>query len=136
VKVIPRKEVESVEVSDRSVMPEGLANAMRAQDFRDLVRYLMANPFVSEGRLTNPQRDPTPPPSLQEMQRGGRHGSPVFMNSVSAPVSGRIPLRPTQETLYAFVEARVTTWVPFKTQLMLRAPGPLKVSVNGTTVYE
>ena len=51
-KVIPRKEVETVEVSDRSVMPEGLANAMSAQDFRDLVRYLMANPFVTEAVLS------------------------------------------------------------------------------------
>ena len=36
-----------VKVVEKSMMPEGLTAAMTTQDFRDLVRYVMANPFVS-----------------------------------------------------------------------------------------
>src|SRR5205085_8270043 len=43
-KVILKKDVEEVQVSPKSVMPEGLAGTMSVQDFRDLVRYVMAHP--------------------------------------------------------------------------------------------
>jgi putative membrane-bound dehydrogenase-like protein len=36
-----------VRVAEKSLMPEGLGYNMTAQDFRDLTRYLMANPFVA-----------------------------------------------------------------------------------------
>ena len=36
-----------VKVVEKSMMPEGLTAAMTTQDFRDLVRYVMASPFVS-----------------------------------------------------------------------------------------
>ncbi|MFO0811131.1 MAG: hypothetical protein U0746_21080 [Gemmataceae bacterium] len=49
-KVIPKADVESVEVSERSVMPEGLAYSMTTQDFRDLVRYLTASPVIADWR--------------------------------------------------------------------------------------
>lgn len=37
-----------VRVVEKSMMPEGLTAGMKPADFRDLVRYLMANPFVCE----------------------------------------------------------------------------------------
>jgi len=43
-KVLARKEIEEVLVQEKSIMPEGLAGAMTARDFRDLIRYLMRNP--------------------------------------------------------------------------------------------
>lgn len=36
-----------VRVAEKSLMPEGLGYNMTAQDFRDLTRYLMANPFIA-----------------------------------------------------------------------------------------
>ena len=36
------------------MMPEGLDKAMTVQDFRDLVRYVMANPFFSDVEVTGP----------------------------------------------------------------------------------
>lgn len=36
-----------VRVAEKSLMPEGLGYNMTAQDFRDLTRYLMANPFLA-----------------------------------------------------------------------------------------
>src|SRR5581483_5150706 len=40
-----------VQVSEKSLMPEGLGYNMTAQDFRDLVRYVMAHPFVTEATV-------------------------------------------------------------------------------------
>ncbi|VTR99833.1 PVC-type heme-binding CxxCH protein [Tuwongella immobilis] len=45
-KIIPKKDVESVQIVEKSVMPEGLASGMSAQDFRDLLRYTMVHPFI------------------------------------------------------------------------------------------
>ena len=39
---------EPVRVAEKSLMPEGLGYNMTPQDFRDLVRYVMANPFVTD----------------------------------------------------------------------------------------
>src|SRR5262249_22612496 len=44
-KVIPKREIESHTVQEKSMMPEGLTAGMTPQDFRDLIRYVMANPF-------------------------------------------------------------------------------------------
>ena len=40
-----------VQVSEKSMMPEGLGYNMTAQDFRDLVRYLMAHPFIADATV-------------------------------------------------------------------------------------
>ena len=53
-KTIPKKEVAEVEVIEKSMMPEGLGNAMTVQDFRDLVRYVMANPFLTDVAVAGP----------------------------------------------------------------------------------
>ncbi len=57
-----------VQVVEKSLMPEGLAAGVSPQDFRDLIRYVMANPFLTDvvvdgkpvsvgphGRLTFPR---------------------------------------------------------------------------------
>src|SRR5262249_15968533 len=43
-----------VQVLERSVMPEGLDKNMTVQAFRDLVRYVMANPFLTEVSVAGP----------------------------------------------------------------------------------
>jgi putative membrane-bound dehydrogenase-like protein len=53
-KTIAKKDIEGkVRVLDKSMMPEGLSAAMSVQDFRDLVKYVMAHPFVTEATLTH-----------------------------------------------------------------------------------
>jgi putative membrane-bound dehydrogenase-like protein len=47
-KQILKKDIDDIKVQEKSLMPEGLANNMTVQDFRDLVRYAMANPFISD----------------------------------------------------------------------------------------
>src|SRR5262249_24240584 len=45
-KQIQKKDIDEIKVQEKSLMPEGLGNNMSVQDFRDLVRYAMTNPFV------------------------------------------------------------------------------------------
>jgi len=53
-KTIAHKDIEGkVRVLDKSMMPEGLAATMTVQDFRDLVKYVMAHPFITEATLEN-----------------------------------------------------------------------------------
>src|SRR5262249_35105922 len=53
-KVIPKKDIEELTVGEKSVMPEGLAGTISVQDFRDLIRYTMAHPFLSDVAIAGP----------------------------------------------------------------------------------
>ncbi len=49
-KVIQKKDIEGkIQIQDKSMMPEGLANNMTVQDFRDLIRY-PDGPSLRDGR--------------------------------------------------------------------------------------
>jgi putative heme-binding domain-containing protein len=114
-KVIPRKDIDDIEVSKKSVMPEGLAGGMKPGEFRDLVRYLMANPFLTEVTVSASQR--TRP---------------------AVGVHGRIPLPPAAGggEAVATVEAEVTAPAAMKTRLLLGAGVPVRAWVNGKLVYD
>jgi putative heme-binding domain-containing protein len=47
-KQLQKKDIDDIRVQEKSLMPEGLGNNMTVQNFRDLVRYTMANPFITE----------------------------------------------------------------------------------------
>lgn len=53
-KQIQKKDIEELRVQEKSLMPEGLGYNMTVQDFRDLVRYVMANPFLQPDGAANP----------------------------------------------------------------------------------
>jgi putative membrane-bound dehydrogenase-like protein len=94
-----------VQVVERSMMPEGLTAGMSAQDFRDLVRYLMAHPFLTEVTVD---------------------GKPV-----SAPVTGRIPLPDADK---AVIEAEVTAVEDVTTQLQVGGADEFEVRLDGKPV--
>lgn len=50
-KQIQKKDIDDVKVQEKSLMPEGLTKDMKEQDFRDLVRYAMANPFITTAEV-------------------------------------------------------------------------------------
>ncbi len=52
-KQIFKKDIEDIRIQEKSLMPEGLGNNMSVQDFRDLVRYVMANPFIQQAELSS-----------------------------------------------------------------------------------
>ena len=93
-----------VQVAERSLMPEGLGYNMTPQDFRDLVRYLMANPFLT--------------------------GATVNGAAARVGVDGRIPL-PDTKGAPAVVEARVTAPENLKLTLLVGASADFEVRIDG-----
>jgi putative membrane-bound dehydrogenase-like protein len=134
-KVIPRKDIEELTVQEKSLMPEGLDKNLSVQDFRDLVRYLMANPFLTDVRVAGPfvaKEGATINPADPLADRHVEWTQPV----VGPP--GRIPLPPPHQEgeATAYVAADVTAPVKFHTQLLLGAASPVSVWLNGKTVYQ
>jgi putative heme-binding domain-containing protein len=126
-KVIQKKDIEGpVRVLEKSVMPEGLGSAMTVQDFRDLIRYTMAHPFLTEVTVA---ADFKGDPANAEALKAVSWARPV----VGPP--GRIPL-PAGKGGTALVAAEVTAPEALKTRLQLGAAQPLRVWLNGELVYQ
>lgn len=96
-----------VQVVEKSLMPEGLGYNMTPQDFRDLVRYLMANPFLTDVTVN-----------------GGK---------VSAGTPGRIAL-PDTKGGPAVIEAEVTATDDLKTAIRIGSSADYEVRLNGTAI--
>jgi putative membrane-bound dehydrogenase-like protein len=106
-KKIARKDLDGpVKVAEKSMMPEGLAAGMTEQDFRDLVRYVMASPYLTDVTVND---------------------KPV---SVGAP--GRIPLPKPAGTVT--IAAEVTATGAMRTKLLVGASDPFTVQVDGKPV--
>ena len=93
-----------LQVVEKSLMPEGLTGGMKPEEFRDLVRYLMAHPF-----LTN-----------------------VTINGEKAAVgvTGFIPL-PGGKGEGSVIEADVTAADNITTKLLLGASADYDIRLNG-----
>jgi putative heme-binding domain-containing protein len=128
-KVIPRDDVESVSEQAKSLMPEGLEKTMSLGDFRDLLRYLMADPFLTDVAVAGPFRTEATPPYRPN------NDAVLWRRPVVGP-TGRIPLPPTLTDAVALVKAEVTAPGVMSTRLELGAAHPLSVSLNGQVVFE
>jgi putative membrane-bound dehydrogenase-like protein len=128
-KVIPRKEIEEISVQEKSLMPEGLANNMTVQDFRDLIRYVMAHPFLTDVTIAGPLsgKEATADPD-------GLKGLAWTRPTVGAP--GRIPLPATKKPGAALLRAELTAPAATRTRLQLGAAHPVEVWLNGKRVYQ
>jgi putative heme-binding domain-containing protein len=96
-----------VQTVEKSLMPEGLGYNMTPQDFRDLVRYLMADPFLTDVTV---------------------NGKPE-----SAGVPGRVAL-PDAKGGPVVVEATVTAPEDVKTTLLIGSSAEFVVRVDGKAV--
>jgi putative heme-binding domain-containing protein len=134
-KVIQRKDIDEIQVSQKSVMPEGLANNMKPAEFRDLVRFVMVNPFLTEVIVTGPV-DPKHP-NAGDVKRLVRDAG-LERNRPAVGVHGRIPLPAAKGDgeVVALVEADVTAPAAMKTRLLIGAGVPVEAWVNGKRVYE
>ncbi len=130
-KVIQKKDIEGkIVIQDKSMMPEGLANNMTVRDFRDLIRYLMAHPFLTDVALTrldaNKTIDPGQPLSAPNVQ---------WSRPVVGP-PGRIPLPKTKTSESACIAADVTAPSPLRTRLQVGAAHAVKIWLNGKLIYD
>lgn len=96
-----------VRVAEKSLMPEGLGYNMTPQDFRDLVRYLMANPFITDATV---------------------NGTKL---SVGAP--GRLIL-PDTKGAPAVVEAEVNVPAEMKTKVLIGSTSDYEVRLDGKVI--
>ena len=107
-KKIPKADLEGpVQVLEKSLMPEGLGYNMTPQDFRDMVRYAMANPFVTDVSVNGAK--------------------------LSVGVPGRIGL-PDTKGAPAVVEAEFTSPDAMKTTLLVGSSADYEVRLNGEAV--
>jgi hypothetical protein len=88
-------------------MPEGLGYNMTAQDFRDLVRYLMAHPFITDVTVNG--------------------------DKLAAGAPGRI-LLPDTKGAPAVVEAEVTAPSDLKTKLLVGSSADYEVRLDGRSL--
>jgi putative membrane-bound dehydrogenase-like protein len=134
-KVILKKDIEEISDQGKSIMPEGLAGTMTVQDFRDLVRYVMLNPFLIDVAVAGPfdskMSDVRIEPARPLDTPGVQWSRPV----VGPP--GRIPLPASkdQETV-AYLTAEVTALAAMRTRLELGAAHPVEAWLNGKRIYQ
>lgn len=105
-KTIRKSNIAEVRVAEKSLMPEGLGYNMTPQDFRDLVRYLMAHPFITHATV---------------------NGRPV---AVGVPGRFRLPDGKGEPIV---VEAEVTS-PGLQTRLLIGSSADYEVRLNGMTV--
>jgi putative membrane-bound dehydrogenase-like protein len=134
-KVILRKDIEQITVSEKSVMPEGLDKSMTVQDFRDLVRYVMANPFMTDVAVSGPHpvdKAPSVNPTSPLADKEAHWQWPLV------GVPGRIPLPVVrgEGNRIAILAAEVTSPGALSTKLLLGSASQLRVLVNGKEVYK
>jgi putative heme-binding domain-containing protein len=96
----------AVKVQEKSMMPEGLTAGMTPADFRDLVRYVMANPFVTRVTL---------------------NGQPV-----TAGVTGKIPL--PNKAGPVTIQFQVESTAAMKTKLLLGCTDGIEVRQGETVI--
>ncbi|MEJ5274717.1 MAG: PVC-type heme-binding CxxCH protein [Thermogemmata sp.] len=108
-KTIRKANIAEVRIAEKSLMPEGLSNNMSLQEFRDLIRYLMAHPFITEGRVNG--------------------------ETVAVGVSGRFVLRPGSEGKgKAILEATFTATAALETRLLIGSAAPYEIFLDGQRI--
>ncbi len=129
-KVIQKNDIDEMTEQEKSLMPEGLANNLTAQDFRDLVRYAMAHPFLTDVQVAGPF---APAEGVEAPALKGVTWSPL-----SVGPTGRIPLPAGKDNaeVKAFARAEVTAPGAVRTELLLGAGQPVRAWLNGKLVYQ
>jgi putative membrane-bound dehydrogenase-like protein len=135
-KKILKKDIEGkVQVLERSVMPEGLDKNMSVQDFRDLVRYLMAHPFLTAVSVAGPFS--AGKGKIIDFDRPMSSKGVTWIRPEVGP-AGRIPLPAVRDKTeaMAYVTAEVTAPKALRTKLLMSGRPARKVWLNGKVVFE
>jgi putative membrane-bound dehydrogenase-like protein len=134
VKVILKKDIDQMSIQPKSLMPEGLDKNLSVQDFRDLIRYLEVNPFLSEIALAGPFPENNKPVVDANDPQATKEIS--WARPVVGP-PGRIPLPASKGmgNVVAWVAAEVTAPSSMRSRLQFGAVHPLQVWLNGKALY-
>jgi putative membrane-bound dehydrogenase-like protein len=107
-KIIAKADIESHTIQEKSMMPEGLAAGMSEQDFRDLIRYVMAHPFV-------------PHVTIDGM-------------SVDVGVTGRIMFPASANGVTTKISSQIEAPKRLRTRLLVGGVGRFEIRLNGSVV--
>jgi putative membrane-bound dehydrogenase-like protein len=134
VKVILKKDIEQMSVQPKSLMPEGLDKNLTVQDFRDLIRYLEADPFLTEVAVAGPYPEKKKP--VVDLSQPLASNGITWSHPVVGP-PGRIALPATEGegNVVMWVAAEVTAPSSMRTRLQFGATHPLRVWLNGKQLY-
>jgi putative membrane-bound dehydrogenase-like protein len=135
-KTFQRKEIEEIVVQEKSLMPEGLQNNMTEQDFRDLIRYVMADPFLTDVAIAGPF--PVAMPVEPDLARPFSSPALHWSRPAVGPV-GQIPLPAVQANMgraICYVAEDVAAPRKLHTQMRLGAAIPLEAWVNAKLAYK
>jgi putative heme-binding domain-containing protein len=130
-KIIQRKDIDALTVQEKSLMPEGLNNNMSQPDFRDLINYLMANPFLTNVAVADR-------PAAAINQADPFHSQSVTWNWPIVGPPGRIPLpaHPNDARGTACIAAKVNAPTPMRTQLQIGAAHSVRIWLNAKLIYK
>jgi putative heme-binding domain-containing protein len=132
--IVQKKDIDEQKTEAKSLMPEGLDKNITPPEFRDLIRYLMANPYITEVVVSDPFRgdkafDQTLPPEQSDPLKA----EGTKWKRQEAGPAGRLVLH-TDQPAVQYVYAEVIAPAAMKTRLLVGANGPVKAWLNGKPV--
>lgn len=138
--VIPRGEIENMKVEEKSLMPDGLPNNMTPIQFRDLIAYLMEDPFLNRGLIAGPFKTALDAALPVEQAPHPLRTSGVTWKPFQVGLTGILDMEklktlapPTDSTAYIYFEVHSPR--NLTTTLETAADENLKVWVNGKQVH-
>src|SRR5262249_21581163 len=121
--VIQKKDIDDVKTEAKSLMPEGLDKNITPPEFRDLIRYLMANPYLTVLHLSKLHVDENAFDKALSPEKGDplkAEGFEWILPEVGP--SGKLQLgfgKPYTKETVQYVYAEVTAPSEIKTRLSL-----------------
>ncbi|HEV3443841.1 MAG TPA: PVC-type heme-binding CxxCH protein [Gemmataceae bacterium] len=138
--VIPRSEIDDFKIEEKSLMPEGLPETMTEAQFRDLIAYLMEEPFLTRGLIAGPFKMALDSRGPIEEAADPLHTQGVTWKPFEIGPAGTIDMEklkvlapPTDSTAYVYFEMNSPR--DTKTSLEIAADEDVKVWLNGKEVH-
>jgi putative membrane-bound dehydrogenase-like protein len=132
-KVIEKKDIDAMTEHAKSLMPEGLDKNMTVQNFRDLVRYVMANPFLTDVGVTGPF--PTDAPKPKFLNESPPTSAAWRYPAVGPPGRIALPESGPGGDKKTYIAAKAISPDRIDTRLQLGAVHPVRAWLNGEAVY-
>jgi len=138
--VIPRSEIEDFKIEEKSLMPEGLPETMTEAQFRDLIAYLMEEPFLTRGLIAGPFKMALDSRGPIEEAADPLHTEGVKWKPFEVGPAGAIDMEklkvlapPTDSTAYVYFE--INSPHDTKASLEIAADEDVKAWLNGKEVH-
>ncbi len=138
--VLPRNELDQFKLEEKSLMPEGLPEAMTEPDLRNLIAYLMEDPYLTRGLVAGPFKmalDTKSPieEAADPLKTDRVKWQPFHLGPTGVIDMGKLQVLgpPTDSTAYVYLE--LTAPRAFKTLLEVAADEDVKLWLNGKEVH-